>query len=171
MAERESRENLPIHVISREDGWAVVREGNKKTSAVPPTRHQAEQHVRSLASQNRTDSYLYDKQGRILAHDFYGPPRRPHGDQKAYGEEMGQVIIDLTDTGAVQRQVAYYDREKDIWTVEVHTYPALDQSNPGIWDDPMGRAPTESEIYEQLSSDDMPRLHPNLWEKVKPQGR
>ena len=163
------RENPPVCVIPREDGWAVAREGNKKTSAVHPTRHQAEQHGRSLARQNRTDFYLYDKQGKILAHDFYGPPHKPHGGRGAYGEEVGQVIIDRTDAGAVQRQVAYYDRQKDTWTIEVHTYPPLDQSNPGIWEDPMGRAPTESETYEQPSLDDMNRLYPELWEKVKPQ--
>jgi hypothetical protein len=170
VVEKESRENPPVNVIPREeDGWAVVREGNKKASAVHPTRHQAEQHGRSLARQNRTDFYLYDKQGRILAHDFYGPPYRPHGGEVAYGEEMGQLTITRTDTGAVQRQVAYYDREKDIWTVEAHTYPALEESNPGIREAPIGRAPTESDIYEELSSDDMQRLYPKLWEKVKPQ--
>jgi hypothetical protein len=69
--EKESRENLTIHVIPREDGWAVVNGGNKKVSAVHPNRHQAEQHGRSLAYQSRTDIYVYGKQGRILAHDSY----------------------------------------------------------------------------------------------------
>src|SRR5215208_1527968 len=109
MVEKESRENAPIQVVPREEGWAVIREGNKKVSAVHPTRHQAEQHGRSLARQSRTDFYLYDKQGRILAHDFYGPPQRLHGGEGAYGEEMGQVTLTRADTGAVQRQVAYYD--------------------------------------------------------------
>jgi len=30
----------------------------------------------------------------------------------------------------------------------------------------MGRAPVESDAYEELSPDDMQRLYPELWEKV-----
>jgi hypothetical protein len=33
----------------------------------------------------------------------------------------------------------------------------------------MGRAPVEPDAYEELSSDEMQRLYPELWEKVKPQ--
>ena len=71
MAEKETRENLPIHVIPREGGWAVVNGGNKKVSAVHLTRHQAEQHGRSLARHSHTDFYLYGEQGRVLEHDSY----------------------------------------------------------------------------------------------------
>lgn len=136
-----------------------------------PTRHQAEEHGRSIARKHHTDFYLHDADGRIIRHDFYDPQHRPHESEGAYGEQIGEVTITRTDTGAAQRQIAYYDRERDTWTVEVHTYPALDESNPGLRDDPMGRAPAESDAYEELSSDDMQRLYPELWEKVGPQKR
>jgi hypothetical protein len=51
----------------------------------------------------------------------------------------------------------------------VDTYPAIDQSNPGLREDPMERVPVEFDAYEELSSNDMQRLYPELWEKVKPQ--
>lgn len=109
----------------------MVREGNKKVSAVQSTRHQAEEHGRSLARQSRADFVLHDRDGRVLVHDFYG---EPHGGEVegAHGEQKGQVTVTRSDTGAVQRQVAYHDRARDTWTVEVHTYPAIDQSNPGL---------------------------------------
>ena len=59
MANNESREK-PVHVAPRQDGWVVMREGNKKASAVHPTRHQAEEHGRSIARDHGTDFYLHD---------------------------------------------------------------------------------------------------------------
>jgi hypothetical protein len=125
VADNEARENRPIHVTPREDWWAVVREGNNKVSAVHPTRHQAEEHSRSLARQSRTDFVLHGRDGRILEHDFYG---EPHGgeDEGVHGAQKGQITVTRPDTGAVQRQVAYHDRARGTWTVVVHTYPAID---------------------------------------------
>ncbi|MDX6382040.1 MAG: hypothetical protein QOI57_3064 [Rubrobacteraceae bacterium] len=100
MADKESRENPPIHVIPRKDGWAVVREGNKKASAVHPTRHQAEEHGLSLAHKSGADFVLHDRDGRVLVHDFYGPPHGGEG-ERVHGEQEGQVTVTRTDTGAV----------------------------------------------------------------------
>jgi hypothetical protein len=97
-------------------------------------------------------------------HDFYGSPHRGEG-ERVHDEQEGQVTLTSTDTGAVQRQLTYYDREQDTWTVEVHTYPALDESNPGLREDPMGRIPEESVTHEELSSDEMQRRYPELWER------
>ncbi len=137
---------------------------------MPPTRHQAEEHGRSLARKSRADFVLHDKEGNVLVHDFYG---EPHGGEVegVHGEKKGQVTVTRPDTGTVQRQVAYHNRARGTWTVVVHTYPAIDQSNPGLREDPMGRAPAESDTYEELSPDEMQRLYPELWEKVKPQER
>jgi hypothetical protein len=162
---RESQEK-PVHVIHRQDGWAVVREGNKKASAVHPSRHQAEEHGRSIARDHYTNFYLHDKDGKVVVHDIYGW-RDEHEGEQAYGQIVGEVTLTRPDTGAVQRQVAYHDEKSGTWTVEVHTYPPLDESIRGISGDPMGRAPTESDIYERLSHNDLRRLHPELWEKVK----
>jgi Uncharacterized protein conserved in bacteria (DUF2188) len=101
VADNEMRENRPIHVTPREDGWAVVREGNKKVSAVHPTWHQAEEPGRSLARKSRADFVLHDRDGRVLVHDFYG---EPHGGEVegAHGEKKGQVTVTLPDTSTVQ---------------------------------------------------------------------
>jgi hypothetical protein len=163
VADNESRENRPIHVTPRGDGWAVVRKGNKMVSTMHPIRHQAEEHGRSLAHQSRTDFVLYDRDGSVLVHDSYGTPHGSEG-EGVRGETKGQVTVARPDTGAVQHQVAYHNGARGSWTVEVHTYAAIDESNPGLRDDPMGRAPTESDTYEELSPEYMQRLYPALWE-------
>lgn len=165
--ENEEPREKPVHVQPSEDGWTVVREGNKKRSAVHPTRHQAEDHGRSIARDHRTDFYLHDRDGRVLVHDIYGA-RHEHEGEGAYGRKVGEVTVTRSDTGAVQRKVAYHDENKGAWTIEVHTYPPLDESIPGLAGDPMGQSPTESDTYEELSSDDVRDRHPELWEKVKP---
>lgn len=166
MSSEESREK-PVYVTPREDGWAVFREDNKKVSAVHPTRHQAEEHGRSLARSHGTDFYLYDEDGKVLAHDIYGT-RHEHEGEGAYGRKVGETTVTRSDTGAVQRQVAYHDEKTNTWTVEVQTYPPLDESMPGLAENTMGQAPTESDTYEELSPEDMRGRHPELWEKVKP---
>ena len=86
-------------------------------------------------------------------------------DKRAYGQEIGKVLVTCPDTGSVQQQVAYYDSDRQTWTVQVSTYPPIEQSAPGR-SDPIGRAPMESETYDELSQDDMERRYPELWEKV-----
>ncbi len=86
--------------------------------------------------------------------------------RRAYGREMGKVLVTRPDTGSVQQQAAYYDSDRQTWTVQVSTYPTIEQSTPGR-SDPIGRAPMESETYAELSQEDMERRYPELWEKVK----
>lgn len=70
-------------------------------------------------------------------------------------------------TGAVQRQVAYYDGEREAWIVGTTMYPRAEESSVSGRPDPL-----ESETYsEPMSQLDMERRHPELWEKVKQEGR
>ncbi len=87
-------------------------------------------------------------------------------DEKAYGKDMGEILVTLPDTGAVQQQIAYYDSNGQTWTVRVSTYPTIEGGAPGR-SDPIGRAPMEAETYEELSQDDIQSRYPELWEKVK----
>ncbi len=89
-------------------------------------------------------------------------------DEEAYGKEMGEILVTLPDTGAVQQQIAYYDSDRQAWTVRVSTYPTIEGGAPGR-SDPIGRAPMEAETYDQLSQEDMQGRYPELWEKVKGQ--
>jgi hypothetical protein len=137
VADNEMRENRPIHVTPREDGWAVVREGNKKVSAVHPTWHQAEEPGRSLARKSRADFVLHDRDGRVLVHDFYG---EPHGGEVegAHGEKKGQVTVTLPDTSTVQCQVPItIERETpgpSRWTLIRRSTRATRDSGKTRWD-------------------------------------
>jgi len=62
----------PIHVTPREDGWAVIREGNKRASCVHSTQREAEQKGRQTARNDKTEFFLHDRQGKIRERDSFG---------------------------------------------------------------------------------------------------
>src|ERR687890_981127 len=64
------RRKRPVHVEPRPDGrWAVIREGNKKASAVHPTREQAEKHATSMAARSGSEIYVHDRR-RWIAENY-----------------------------------------------------------------------------------------------------
>lgn len=166
MVGEESHRKAPVHVEPRpHGGWTVIREGNKKASAVHPTREQAEKHARSMASKSGSEVYVYDRQDKVREHDSYGMTVGTH--EGTRGEEVASVLLTRPDTGAVQRQVAYHNGERGTWTVRVDTYPTTEESRPGGRTDPIGRVPTESNTYEELSREKVKRRYPELWEKME----
>jgi hypothetical protein len=88
----------------------VIREGNKKASAVHPTREQAVKHARSMASKSGSEVYVHDREGAIREHDSYGAAAETH--EEALGREVASVLLTRPDTGAVERQIAYRDEEE-----------------------------------------------------------
>jgi hypothetical protein len=160
------RRKRPVHVEPRPDGrWAVIREGNKKASAVHPTRERAEKHARSMAANSGSEVYVHDRRGAIREHDSYEAMTNEH--EEIHGREVAHVLLTRPDTGAVQRQVAYHDDETGTWTVRVQTYPTTEESRPGGRPDPVGRTWAESERYEELSLDELGRRYPQLLEKIR----
>jgi hypothetical protein len=158
------RRKRPIHVEPRPDGrWAVIREGNKKASAVHPTRERAEKHARSMAARSGSEVYVHDRRGTILSHDSYEGTADRH--EEIHGREVAHVLLTRHDTGAVQRQVAYHDG--GTWTVRVQTFPTTEESRPGGRYDPIGRTSAESERYEELRLDELKIRYPQLWEKIE----
>jgi hypothetical protein len=158
------RRKRPVHVEPRPDGrWAVIREGNKKASAVHPTREQAEKHARSMAAKSGSEIYVHDMRGAIREHDSYEGTANKH--EEIHGREVAHVLRTRPDTGAIERQVAYHDG--DTWTVRVQTYPTTEESRPGGRYDPIGRTSAESERYEELSLHELKRRYPRLWEKIE----
>ena len=68
-----------IHVTPRDDGWAVMREGNQRASSIHPTQKEAEKAGRQAARKDKTEFFLHNRQGEIRQRDSYGhdpfPPR------------------------------------------------------------------------------------------------
>lgn len=77
----------PVHVLSREDGWAVVREGNDRATSVHPTQAEATKAGREIARENGTEFLLHARDGRVRDRSDYGgvpaPPSAPPEDTPA----------------------------------------------------------------------------------------
>jgi uncharacterized protein (TIGR02271 family) len=80
----------PVHVETRESGWAVVREGSERATSVHPTQSEAAKEGRELARRDETEFFLHAQDGRVREHRNYGeePPGAPPG---APPEDKGLV--------------------------------------------------------------------------------
>jgi uncharacterized protein (TIGR02271 family) len=80
----------PVHVETRESGWAVVREGSERATSLHPTQSEAAKEGRELARRDETEFFLHAQDGRVREHRNYGeePPGAPPG---APPEDKGLV--------------------------------------------------------------------------------
>ena len=62
----------PVHVTPRDDGWSVMREGNKRASSVHPTQLEAEKEGKEAARKDQTEFFLHNKQGKVRKRHSYG---------------------------------------------------------------------------------------------------
>jgi uncharacterized protein (TIGR02271 family) len=62
----------PVHVVSRDDGWAVVREGNERATSIHPTQAEAAKAGRKLARKDGSAFLLHAKDGRVRDRSDYG---------------------------------------------------------------------------------------------------
>lgn len=70
----------PVHVVPRDDGWAVEREGSSRASSLHSTQAEAEQAGRTTARKDETEFLLHGRDGRIRERDSYGnDPHPPPG--------------------------------------------------------------------------------------------
>ena len=72
-----SKEN--IHVVPRDDRWAVVREGAERDSSHHDTQADATEAARQIAQREGVELFIHRPNGRIRDRDTYGhdpyPPR------------------------------------------------------------------------------------------------
>jgi hypothetical protein len=72
----------PVHVTPRDDGWAVMREGNQRASSVHATQKEAEKAGRQAAHKDKTEFFLHNRQGKIRQRDSYGSDPYPPKDKR-----------------------------------------------------------------------------------------
>ena len=71
-------DKAPVHVLSRADGWAVVREGRERAASVHPTQAEAARAGREIARKDGSEFLLHARDGRIRDRtDYGGDPGRP----------------------------------------------------------------------------------------------
>jgi uncharacterized protein (TIGR02271 family) len=92
----------PVHVLSQDEGWAVVREGNERATSVHATQAEAAKAGREVARRDGTTFLLHAKDGRVRDRSDYSerssaPKKRPKGSVPA----AGNVASDLA--GAATR--------------------------------------------------------------------
>lgn len=71
--------NGNVHVVPRNEGWAVQREGGKRASSLHATQAEAEAAGRTTARREQVEFLLHGRNGQIRERDSYGndpcPPR------------------------------------------------------------------------------------------------
>jgi uncharacterized protein YdaT len=70
------------HVVKRENGWAIVGEGNSRDTSVHPTQKEAIDRAREIATNYRSEVVIHGEDGRIRDKDSYGNDPFPPRDKK-----------------------------------------------------------------------------------------
>lgn len=60
MSDERSGPGKAVHVVSHPDGWAVIREGNKKNQGVHQSLELARKHAESMASEDNVEVHIHD---------------------------------------------------------------------------------------------------------------
>lgn len=70
------------HVVPREDGWAVKREGASRASKTFDTQADAIKYGRDQAKGNKGELFIHGRDGRIRDRSSYGNDPMPPKDKK-----------------------------------------------------------------------------------------
>ncbi len=70
------------HVVPHPDGWAVKGEGNSKATRVTRTKREAEQIATEIAKNQKSDTKIHNKDGKISGGNSYGNDPCPPIDKK-----------------------------------------------------------------------------------------
>lgn len=60
------------HVVKRDDGWAVRKEGAGRDTGVHDTQAEAIKEAKSIATNQGGDVIIHDRHGQIRDRDTYG---------------------------------------------------------------------------------------------------
>ena len=70
------------HVVKHKDGWAVKGAGNSKATKVQPTQKEAIEKSESIAKNQKSDTKIHGRDGKIRAGNSYGNDPNPPKDNK-----------------------------------------------------------------------------------------
>ena len=70
------------HVVKRDDGWAVVGEGNSRDTSVHQTQESAIERAREIARNYRSEVVIHGMDGKIRDKDSYGNDPCPPKDRR-----------------------------------------------------------------------------------------
>src|SRR3712207_9144661 len=83
-----------VHIEFRGEGWAVMREGNKRATSTHPTQSEAAEMGRNLARRDKSEFFLHAQDGQIREHRDYreGQPSAGEGIVDTVSETVGTQI-------------------------------------------------------------------------------
>jgi hypothetical protein len=70
------------HVVKHDNGWAVKGAGNSKATKVTATQKEAIAKAEQIARNQKTDTKIHGKDGKIRAGNSYGNDPFPPKDKK-----------------------------------------------------------------------------------------
>ena len=71
-----------VHVVPRDEGWALRKEGNTRDTARFPTQKDAIEAGRGVAQAEKSELVIHGKDGRIRDKDSFGHDPFPPRDKK-----------------------------------------------------------------------------------------
>jgi uncharacterized protein (TIGR02271 family) len=97
-----------VHVEFRGEGWAVVREGNKRATSTHPIQSEAAESGRELARRDKSEFFLHAQDGQIREHRDYreGQPSADEGTVDTVSETLGTVAGVVGGTTGVAARAA-----------------------------------------------------------------
>jgi len=69
-------------VVKRDNGWAVVGEGNSRATAVTRTQKEAADIARNIARNQKSEVIIQNREGKIRSKDSYGNDPNPPKDKE-----------------------------------------------------------------------------------------
>ena len=70
------------HVVKHTDGWAVRGAGNSRATKVTDTQGEAISHAEQIARNQKSDTKIHGRDGKIRAGNSYGNDPCPPKDRK-----------------------------------------------------------------------------------------
>lgn len=70
------------HVVKHPDGWAVKGAGNSKATKVTNTQNEANERAKQIARNQKSDTKVHGRDGKIRAGNSYGNDPHPPKDKK-----------------------------------------------------------------------------------------
>src|SRR5215204_724255 len=138
-----------VHVEFRGEGWAVIREGNKRATSTHPTQSDAAESGRDLARRDKSEFFLHARNGQIREHRDYreGQPSADEGSVDTVSETVGTVtdvvggttgVVAQAAGGASQGTETSADREEDQDDRVAHAASGGERTRRGVGEEVRG---------------------------------
>lgn len=90
-----------IHVVPRNDGWIIRKEGSSKATSVHKTQRDAVAAAREMARNLNTELVIHGRDGRIRNRDSYGSDPLPPRDREVLFPDTSASTSDKAIKDAV----------------------------------------------------------------------